>query len=114
MECSQDEMILLDTKIVTAPIADKKIVITTDMYSKKPDTHQYLIPNSCHPKNQTKNISIGVADKIRRNCSNNIINDITLKKRLMEYKAYLMKSEHVKKIQTRPFVIERQYLEEKH
>ena len=39
MECSQDEMILLDTKIVTAPIADKKIVITTDMYSKKPDTH---------------------------------------------------------------------------
>ena len=39
MECSQDEMILLDTKIVKAPIADKKIVITTDMYSKKPDTH---------------------------------------------------------------------------
>ena len=39
MECSQDEMILLDTKIVTAPIADKKVVIATDMYSKKPDTH---------------------------------------------------------------------------
>ena len=31
----------------------------------------------CHPKDQTKNISFGVADKIRRNCSDNIINDIT-------------------------------------
>ena len=39
MECSQDEMILLDTKILTAPIADKKVVIATDMYSKKTDTH---------------------------------------------------------------------------
>ena len=33
-----------------------------------------------------------MADRIRRNCSDNIINDITYKKRLIEYKAYLMKS----------------------
>lgn len=35
MECSQDEMIFLDIKIVAIPIADKKVVITRDMYSKK-------------------------------------------------------------------------------
>ena len=50
-ECSQDEMVFLDTKIVAIPIAEKKVVITTDMYSKKMDTHQYLSPTSCHPKN---------------------------------------------------------------
>ena len=33
-----------------------------------------------------------MADRIRRNCSDNIINDITYKKRLIEYKTYLMKS----------------------
>ena len=67
------------------------------MYSKKTDTHQYLSPNSCHPKNQTRNIPIGVADRIRRNCSDNIINDITYKKRLIEHKVYLIKSGHSEK-----------------
>ena len=97
MECSQDEMIFLDTKIIATPISDKQVVITTDMYSKKTDTHQYLNPNSCHPKNQTKSIPIGVADRIRRNCSDNVINDVTYRERLIEYKAYLMKSGHSEK-----------------
>ena len=35
-----------------------------------------------------------MAYRIKRNCSDNIINDITYKKRLIEYKAYLMKSGH--------------------
>ena len=35
MECSQDEMAILDIKIVAIPIVDKKVVITRDMYSKK-------------------------------------------------------------------------------
>ena len=52
-------MVFLDTKIVAALIVDKNVVITTDMHSKKTDTHQYLSPNSCHPNDQTKNISIG-------------------------------------------------------
>ena len=51
MECSQEEMVFLDTKIIATPIADKKVVITTDMYSKITGTHQYLSPNLCHPKN---------------------------------------------------------------
>ena len=39
MECSQDEIVFLDTNIVVTPIADKKVVITTDKYSKKTDPH---------------------------------------------------------------------------
>ena len=97
IEYSQDEMVFLDTKIVATPIEDEKVVITTDMHSKKMETHQYISPNSCHPKNQSKNIPIEVANRIRRNCSDNIINDITYKKRLIEYKAYLMKSGHSEK-----------------
>ena len=31
MECSQDEKVLLDTKIVATPIADKEVVITTNI-----------------------------------------------------------------------------------
>ena len=92
MKCNRDEMVFLDTKIVATPIPDKKVVITTDMHSKRTDTLPYLSPNSCHPKNETKSISIGVVDRIRRNCSDNIINNITYKKRLIENKTYVMKS----------------------
>ena len=35
MECSQDEMVFLDPKIVVIRIADKKIVIITDCIVKK-------------------------------------------------------------------------------
>ena len=41
---------------------------------------------------QNKKKSIGVDDRTRRNCSGNIINDITYRKRLREYKTYLIKS----------------------
>ena len=92
MECSQDEIVFLDTRIVATPIADKKVVITKDMYSKKSNAHHYISWNSCHPKNQTKSISIGLADRIRGNCSYNITNDITHKMGLIEYKVYLVKS----------------------
>ena len=54
MEYNQDEIVFLYTKIVATPIADEKVVITTGMYSEEKDTHQYLSPNSCHSKNQTK------------------------------------------------------------
>ena len=91
MECSQDEVV---TPIVVTPIADKKVVITTGMYSKKTGTHQYLSANSGHRKNQTKDTYIGVADRIRRNCSDNM-NDITYIKRPIEYNAYFLKSGHI-------------------
>ena len=38
-----------------------------------------------------------MVERIRRNCSDNIINDIPYKKRLIEYKAYLMRSGHSEK-----------------
>ena len=44
MKCNQNEMVFLDTKIVATPMANKN-VITTDMHSKKADTH-----HSCHSK----------------------------------------------------------------
>ena len=50
IECSQNEMLFWDTKIIATPISEKQVVITTDIYSRKTDTHQYLNPNSCHPK----------------------------------------------------------------
>lgn len=37
-------------------------------------------------------MSNGVADRIRRSCSDSVINDITYRKRLREYKIYLIKS----------------------
>ena len=76
-------MVFLETKIVATPLEDKKVAIETDMYLKKTDTHQYHSPNSCHSKSQIKDISIRLAERIRRNCSDNIINDITYRKRLI-------------------------------
>ena len=35
MECSQNEMVFLDTKIIATPISEKQVVVTTDIYSKK-------------------------------------------------------------------------------
>ena len=91
MKC---KMVFLETKIVATPITGKSFVITTSMYSKKRHSYQHLNPKSYHTKNQIKNTPIVVANRIRRNCSDNIINDVTYKKRLIEYKAYLMKSGH--------------------
>ena len=94
MEISQEKMIFLDTIVSTREIEPNKVILTTDVYSKSTDTHQYLNPTSCHPKNQVDNIPIGVAERLRRNCSDNVDNDATFKSRLVEYKAYLMKSGH--------------------
>ena len=97
MECSQNKMAFLDTKIIATPISEKQVFITTGIYSKKTDTHQYLNPNSCHPKSKIMSIPIGVADRVRRNCSDNVINGSTYRVRLTEYKACLMKSGHSEK-----------------
>ena len=94
MEASQTEMIFLDTKVSPVTAGEGKVLLSTDMYSKKTDTHQYLNPKSCHPRSQIDGIPIGVADRIRRNCSDNVENDENFMKRLVEYKAYLLKSGH--------------------
>ena len=94
MEASQEEMIFLDTKVTPVEVSEGNVLLATDMYSKKTDTHQYVSPKSCHPKQQIEGIPIGVADRIRRNCSDNIADDRNFKNRLVEYKAYLLKSGH--------------------
>ena len=48
-------------------------------------------------------MSNGLADRIRGNCSDNVINDITYRKRLIEYKAYFMKSGHSEKYTDKAF-----------
>ncbi|XP_077971785.1 uncharacterized protein LOC144425889 [Styela clava] len=49
-------------------IIDNKL--ETKLYSKPTDTHQYLLPSSCHPKQIHRNIPPGLAIRIRRICSN--------------------------------------------
>jgi hypothetical protein len=56
--------------------------MSTDIYSKSTDKHQYLSPQSCHPKHCTKSIPYSQALRIKRICSN----EQTTKKRLGELK----------------------------
>ena len=43
--------------------------IHTKLFSKKSDTHCYLIPTSCHKDHVTRNIPYGVARRVRQNNS---------------------------------------------
>jgi hypothetical protein len=44
--------------------------IETDLYRKKTDCNQYLLPSSCHPKMTTRAIPFSLALRIVRICSN--------------------------------------------
>jgi hypothetical protein len=44
--------------------------MSTDIYNKPTDKHQYLSSQSCHPKHYTKSIPYSQALRIKRNCSN--------------------------------------------
>ena len=91
-------MEFLDTTIKGTPIVDKKVVLTTDIHAKVAGTNnQHLIPKSCYPKIQTKNMPIRVAGRVRSNCSDKGLNAINYKERLIKYKPYLMNSGHDKK-----------------
>ena len=41
-----------------------------NLYTKPTDTHQYLLPSSCHPKYCSRNVPYSLALRIRRICSN--------------------------------------------
>jgi hypothetical protein len=45
-------------------------IMSTDIYSKPTDTHQYLSPQSCHPNHCTKSIPYSQALRIKRICFN--------------------------------------------
>ena len=62
--------------------------ITTDLYTKPTDKHQYLLQPSCHPKHTKRAIPFSLAlYRLRRICSS----DDTLTKRTTELKTYLDK-----------------------
>ena len=66
--------------------------LITEIYSKPTDSHEYLNPNSCHPPSVANNNPLGVALRVRRNCSDRIENDQIFKRNLVEYKAHLIHS----------------------
>ena len=51
--------------------------IHTDLYTKPTDTHQYLSPESCHPKHYTTSIPYSQSLRLRRICSR--VEDFTLR-----------------------------------
>ena len=62
-------------------------VISTDLYSKPTDKHQYLFHTSCHPNSCKKGIPFGQALRIRRICSK----DAFFEKRAGELCGYLVR-----------------------
>ena len=44
--------------------------LETDLFRKKTDRNQYLIPSSCHTRHTTRSIPIPLATRVLRNCSN--------------------------------------------
>ena len=63
-EVSNDKHVFLDTQ---SRLDEDRIC--TDLYIKPTDTHQYLLPTSCHPKHCCKNIPYSLALRLRRICS---------------------------------------------
>jgi len=63
-EYSTTNIAFLDTKI---HISNNKI--ETEIYTKPTDSHQYLLPSSCHPRHVVKNLPYSLALRIKRICS---------------------------------------------
>ena len=64
--------------------------ISTDLYTKPTDTHQYLHMNSCHPNHVKKAIAFLQATRILRICSDSA----TAQSRCNELIEYLMRRGH--------------------
>ena len=61
--------------------------ITTDLYTKATDKHQYLLHSSCHPQHTKRAIPFSLALRLRRICSC----EETFMQRSNELKSYLNK-----------------------
>ena len=62
----------LDIAVQVMKDRERENKLITSTYSKPTDTHQYLSPKSCHPKQQTKHIPYGVINRIRRKASHRL------------------------------------------
>ena len=63
-EISTKQHVFLDTK--SSLVGDTISVI---LYTKPTDTHQYLLPTSCHPEHCCKSVPYSLALRLRRICS---------------------------------------------
>ena len=74
------------------PFLDVSVILengklTTDLYSKPTDKHQYLYSTSCHPKHTKTSLPYCLALRLRRICST----DTLFQKRTHEMKRHLLK-----------------------
>ena len=74
------------------------------MYSKDTDTHEYLPPNSCHPKHVTNNILTAIVTRCHMKCSDSIENVKLFNDTFIYYKAYLMKSGYKEAVMNKKFI----------
>ena len=81
VEWSRSSIPFLDTRVLL-----KNGQLTTDLYVKSTDTHQYLAANSCHPRHCKEAIPFIQALRMCRICSTND----DFKKRSLEQKSHLL------------------------
>ncbi len=79
-ETSTDRVLFLDTMVIL-----EGDTIRTDLYTKPTDKHQYLSPESCHPRHCTSSIPYSQSLRLRRICST----DQDFRTRTKELKTYL-------------------------
>ena len=80
-EHSTKSVAFLDTTVIL-----EGNVIHTDLHTKPTDTHQYLSPNSCHPRHCTLSIPYSQGLRLRRICSR----DSDFKHRAQDLKEHLL------------------------
>lgn len=81
-EISRTKITFLDTTTII-----KDGIMSTDIYSKPTDKHQYLSPSSCHPSHCYKSIPYSQAIRVKRICST----DEKASQRLGELRCHLKK-----------------------
>ena len=64
------EQSLQQTHFLDVTVRKDLNTLTTDLYSKPTDTHQYLHSSSCHPRHCKTGIAYSQALRLRRICSN--------------------------------------------
>ena len=99
MENSRENLPFLDVNIRL-----KEGYLIPEIYFKPTDSHEYLNPASCHPPSVTNNNPLGVALRVRRNCSDWVKDYEIFKSKLFEYKAPLMHSGYDSKLIERKFL----------
>ena len=68
--------------------------ITTDLYYKKTDTHQYLVFNSCHPSHTKRNIPFNMARRVCTIVADKQRRDV----RLSELSSFLLRQKYPKNL----------------